>query len=352
MTQSQRSIIEKARSVGSSDLAIELSDEMCAYLVGVIVHDLGYRKAFPEVPVSLPKFFSAAAPEDLRLTGVDFWNLIERLLNAEPDSITYFSCLAAMHKARLKYARILQRQPIPTMDQVGPRGLLQYGQMSPRALAAFILWRKWLYDIDNRAAQETGYLFEPIIAHSIGGVPVSSRKSPVRRRGDESKGRQVDCIRGKRAYEIKIRVTIAASGQGRWQEELDFPNDCCASGYIPVLIVFDPTANPKLTALQKAFMKAQGEVYIGNAAWQHLDEAAGKTMAKFIEEYVRKPMESILAEVIEGRLPEIRLSMDEEKLQVCVAKEEIAVYRSAPSPELETGEDPLPDDIDEEIPGA
>lgn len=209
--------------MGSSDLAIELSDDMCAYLVGVIVHDLGFRKQFPEVPASLPKFFSAAAPEDLRLAGVDFWNLINRLLQREPDAITYFSCLAAMHKARLKYARILQRQPIPTMDQVGPRGLLQYGQMSPRALAGFILWRKWLYDIDNRAAQETGYLFEPIIAHSIGGVPVSSTKSPVRRRGDEKKGRQVDCIRGKRAYEIKISGDDRCIGSGTMARRTGLP---------------------------------------------------------------------------------------------------------------------------------
>ena len=44
-----------------------------------------------------------------------------------------------------------------------PRGLLQYGGMSPKTLAGFLLWRKWIFDIDNRAGQETGYLFEPII---------------------------------------------------------------------------------------------------------------------------------------------------------------------------------------------
>lgn len=345
-------MVEKARSVGSSDLAIALTDEMCAYLVGTIVIDLGLRKKFSEVPAGLPKIFSPAPPDSLRLPGVDFWPLLERLVQAVPDAITYFSCLAAMHKARLKYARILQRQPLPTMDQVGPRGLLQYGQLSPRALAGFLLWRKWLYDIDNRAAQETGYLFEPIIAHSIGGIPVGATKSPVRRHNDTKKGRQVDCIRGKRAYEIKIRVTIAASGQGRWQEELDYPKDCRASGYIPVLVVFDPTDNPKLKALKKAFEAEKGEVYIGVAAWRHLDEAAGDTMAKFIEEYVRQPMEAILAEVAAGELPEIRLSMNAKRLQVWVAKEQMVVYRGTPSADLEADEDPLPDDVDEELPGA
>ena len=37
-------------------------------------------------------------------------------------------------------------------------------------------------------------------------------------------------------------MTIAASGQGRWKEELDFPADCKASGYVPVLVVLDREA--------------------------------------------------------------------------------------------------------------
>ena len=125
-----------------------------------------------------------------------------------PTRTSNFACLAALHKARLKYERILETQPVPTIDQVGPRGLLQFGGMDVRALAGFLLWRKWVFDIDNRAGQETGYLFEPIIAAAVGGVPVSARKSPVRRRNAPSKGRQVDCLREKRAYEIKLRVTI------------------------------------------------------------------------------------------------------------------------------------------------
>ena len=30
---------------------------------------------------------------------MDFWKLLERLVQAVPDAITYFSCLAAMHYA-------------------------------------------------------------------------------------------------------------------------------------------------------------------------------------------------------------------------------------------------------------
>ena len=148
---------------------------VCCYLVAVIVSDLGLDKSFPEFAKSIRPFFGKEPLEDLALPGLDFWKLVERLLKADSNTDTYFSCLAMLHKCRLKYARILERQAIPTMDQVGPRGLLQYGTMSPRALTGFMLWRKWLFDIDNRAGQETGYLFEPIIAHLIGGVPVSAQ---------------------------------------------------------------------------------------------------------------------------------------------------------------------------------
>ena len=77
----------------------------------------------------------------------------------------------------------------------------------------------------NRAGQETGLLFEPIITAAIGGVPASAKRSPIKRRKDDKKGRQVDCLREKRAYEITLRMTVAAAGQGRWGEELDFPKD-------------------------------------------------------------------------------------------------------------------------------
>ncbi len=349
LDQSHRAVIEKARSVGSADLALPLDDGACAYLLTVIVKDLSLQKRVPELSAKVTAFFGSTPPESLTVPGVDFWRLIERLVEVDSNVVTYFSCLAVIHKARLKYARILQTQPLPTMDQVGPRGLLQYGSVSPRALAGLLMWRKWLYDIDNRAAQETGYLFEPIIAHAIGGVPVSAKKSPIRRRADAGKGRQVDCIRQKKAYEIKLRVTIAASGQGRWNEELEFPADCRASGYAPVLIVFDPTSNPKLTQLQKAFLDQKGEVYVGPAAWRHLDEAAGPTMAKFLDRYVRDPMQALLKEVL-PRLPEISLVMEDSSIKITVAGESFTIERRGSYGTTEE-EKILPDDVDETTPG-
>lgn len=346
LTQGEKATIEKAKNGGSSDLAVDLNDGVCAYLLALAVRDL--TLAVDGVPPPALDFFSTD-PEKLRLDGLDFNASVTKAVEKNRDVVTYFACLATLHKARLKYARIVAHQPIPTMDQVGPRGLLQYGTMTPRALTGFLLWRKWMYDIDNRAAQETGYVFEPIIAHCIGGTPEAAGRSPIKRSGDRSKGRQVDCIARKRAYEFKLRVTIAASGQGRWKEELSFPLDCQASGFAPVLVVFDPTTNEKLTELQRAFLAAGGEAHVGDAAWRHLDEQAGATMATFLNKYVRDPLKALLAETPGGDLPAFALSMTESELTVTVGTETVRLPRAAPNdPE---GRDSIPEDVTDDMPG-
>lgn len=349
LTQAQKSLIEKARKAGGGELGVSLDDDACMFLVATIISDLGLAGKFGDVLLSdVPPFFSNIHPSCLVFkTDFNFLDVFERLIRYVPDADTYFSCLSTLQKTRLKYARILESQPIPTMDQVGPRSLLQYGQMSPKALAGFLLWRKWIFDIDNRAGQETGYLFEPIIANAIGGFPASSNRSPVRRTDDKKKGRQVDCIKDMRAYEIKIRVTIAASGQGRWQEELDFPHDCRKSKYIPVLVVLDPTSNPKLRELVAAFERHKGETYVGEHAWAHLEAAAGGTMSVFLDKYVKQPLTEILAAKTD-QLPPMILSMDDAVFSVIVDGEKSSYRRIQGDAIGETEIDNIPDDVDEE----
>ena len=59
--------------------------------------------------------------------------------------------------------------------------------------------------------------------------PVSHCYSPVKRIDDNgnptNEGRQIDCYieESREVYELKLRVTIAASGQGRFSEEMSFP---------------------------------------------------------------------------------------------------------------------------------
>lgn len=348
LTQSQQSLIEKARVLGTGAGGHILTDEVCTYLIAVIASDLGLAAKFPEFPTSIPGFFSTADIERLTLEGFPFEILAERLFGLDRNADTYFACLANLHKRRLKYQRILRSQPIPTIDQVGPRGLLQFGSLSPRALGALLFWRKWLYDTDNRAAQETGYLFEPIIAYAIGGAPVSAKQSPIKREADARKGRQVDCVLKRRAYEFKMRVTIAASGQGRWGEELQFPRDCRLSGFVPVLIVLDPTPNPKLETLTKVFLAEGGEVHTGAKSWEHLDGLAGPTMARFLETYVRVPMDALLAEALDS-LPEISLALQTGTIIVSVGGERLITQRQ-PGGLADDG-DEMPDDAGDALPG-
>jgi len=92
------------------------------------------------------------------------------------------------------------------------------------------------------------------------------------------------------AYEFKLRVTIAASGQGRFGEELSFPREARAAGLAPVLIVLDPTPSPRLDELIAAFRANNGEYYVGTDAWARMESKAGDTMAVFLERYIKPPL--------------------------------------------------------------
>ena len=331
LSQNQKSTLERARALGGGRQGIALTDDQCVGLIAIVVRDLDLDDSFPDLLIETQSFYDTPA-ESLRISSYNLFELFEHLLSLNKDADTYFHCLATLHKSRLKYQRIMSTQPVPTLDQVGPRGLLQYGMLPSPELAALMYWRKWMFDIDNRAGQETGYLFEPIIANAIGGVSVSAGNSPVRRRNRTSQGRQVDCIKDSLAYEIKLRVTIAASGQGRWQEELDFPQDAIGSGFKPILIVLDPTPNPKLTDLSNAFIEAGGGVYAGDDAWTHLEREAGETMGRFLETYVRTPLDELLSSV-PVNLPDITLSMQADSVVFKVGSVEHSVPRENVSDE-------------------
>jgi DNA (cytosine-5)-methyltransferase 1 len=293
-------LITRARTVKP----IKLSDRELARLVSVLLHDLGHDDLIPswvgvpngasyyELPLS---WFTQDAQREFTF-GDFFLSCVERV----QDFRVVFKCICALHGRRRKFDLILRNQPIPTMDQVAPRGLLEHGIVGVPGLTSWLMWRKWVFDVDNRSGQETGYLFEPMLAASLGGESYGSKKSPVYRGGDPSAGgRQVDCIvdaDGEAlAYEFKIRVTIAASGQGRWKEELSFPEDCMASGYKPVLMVMDPTPNDKLDELKMVFIKAGGVIYEGEAVWEHMRQQSGDEIAAFVKKYIREPILDIAA---------------------------------------------------------
>lgn len=82
------------------------------------------------------------------------------------------------------------------------------------------------------------------------------------------------------------------------RSELDFAEDCKHSGFKPVLLVLDPTPSTRLFELTKEFARVNGKAYIGNDAWQYLEEQAEATMARFVENYVRRPIAELDTETL------------------------------------------------------
>ena len=292
-----RKLVSDARTLGP----ISMSDREMARLVSVVLRDLGHDVLVPEWARDIPatdyydislQWFTRDAER-----AFDFGKMFLSCMANVENFRVIFRCITKLHRHRRKFSVILQTQPLPTMEQVARRGLLECGGVPIEALASWLTWRKWIYDIDNRSAQETGYLFEPMLTESLGGRSVSAKSSPVKRADDATKGRQVDCIvevnGQKLAYEFKDRITIAASGQGRFAEELAFPRDCAASGFTPVLLVMDSTPNDKLTAISNAFREAGGKVFLGDQVWSHLTDLSGAEIANFVQKYIKEPVAGI-----------------------------------------------------------
>jgi len=311
--------ISRARLLGQRrSVSIFLEDHELAKLLGVIERDVGpvgWLRNLPDEARPASRYYGMSSSWFTESISVpDFAALYLEATEKIGDLETFFECLCELHKRRRKYDAILTSQAFPTMQQVSPRSLLEFGAVPAPALPSWLFWRKWFYDIDNRSAQETGYLFEPILASALGGTPFGSRTSPIKRESDPSKGRQVDCIVGRDAYEFKLRVTTAASGQGRLPELLDFARDCRASGYTPILLVLDPTPNDRLDDLILEYEKHSGRAYVGDAAWSHLKTEAGGTMGKFIENYVRAPILEI--DAFSRELLDLSVRIDPDSQQV------------------------------------
>lgn len=352
LTTAQEAMYQALLTRSTSKQAVPITEDDIAYLVRRTATDLGVFDQLSTVDGDTPGFFEIIeSPRDR--SGYSSREQFVELAGTLPDADIYVACLGAMLKGRSKYRRILETQPFADMDQVGPRGLLQYGEIGTAELASLLVWRKWIYDIDNRAAQDTGYFIEPILAGAIGGVPAPARSSPVKRVSNPSKGRQVDCIKDKTAYEFKLRITIAASGQGRWSEELDFASDCRQSGYTPVLLVLDPTISTKLTELTAAFEDAGGACFTGQAAWDHLKGQASEVMVRFIEAYVEHPLTDLYAAhaADAGRLPEFTVLDEGAKLRFRIGSVDWAINRQSIDVDLAKHDD-IDVDAGEVIPGT
>ena len=330
MTRQQREFYHNFSRHGSGSASVEISPVEVALLAHI---------AYFDIFASRETWFADWATE---LIDRDFYSITQSEVSALPEisedesyailekaNVTdvsnyvymYLKNLAALYRRRFKFYNILKEQPFPSVEQIGLRCLLEFGNCDDTLLFSWMAWRKLIYDIDNRSAQETGYLFEPIIASCLGGESVSHHDSPVKRIAAngraKNEGRQIDCYvkETREVYELKLRVTIAASGQGRFEEEMSFPYEVKKAGLIPVLIVFDPTPSPLLEKLGNEFRRQGGRVAIGDDAWNELVARAGTEMGKFIVKYIKPPivrMRSVYNELPMG----IQLSATRSEMEI------------------------------------
>ena len=311
-----KNLYTKCRIHGTGEAQVAISDSEIYALIVLAIYDLNW--SFDELGIEqifLPSlnYYEINLDWFENLDNADVVSekiilMLSACFNKDPDFALFIDNLCALHRRRIKFKRILSNQPIPTMEQIGPRILLEYGACDIELLANWMTWRKWIYDIDNRSAQETGYLFEPILASSLGGESIGAKNSPIKRIDENgnptSNGRQVDCLIAdtNTAYELKLRVTIAASGQGRFTEELSFPVECQAAGYTPVLLVLDPTPSNKLTELSEKYIECGGFLFQGEQAWKHMEQQAGNVMSIFIKNYIKPAIK--LIDDLEIQLPQ------------------------------------------------
>lgn len=308
MNQSQKLFYRQFSQHGTGDAKVEISASEVALLLFIAYHDIHGifpSQDFPAISIlAIKGFYQMTFAEISQLPEISKDDCFELLENAGATNVSdniylYLKNLCDLYRRRYKYDKILQTQPFPNADQVAPRSLLEYGKCEDSLLATWLEWRKWFFDIDNRSGQETGYVFEPILASCLGGVSVSHTSSPVKRLNESGhrtkEGRQVDCYieEAREVYELKMRVTIAASGQGRFKEEMSFPHEAKVSGLTPILVVFDETKSALLTKLKAQFKKYGGKCFIGQAAWDMLYDKAGKEMSLFIRKYIYPPVQAM-----------------------------------------------------------
>lgn len=341
MNTSQKEFYRLFSQHGTGDAKVVVSAKEVALMLFIAYHDIHQSfpsDKYPEVSqLSCKEFYQISFAEINQLPDMTEDECFELLESGGATNVSgviylYLKNLCDLYRRRYKYDLILQSQPFPNADQVAPRSLLEYGKCEDSLLSTWLEWRKWIFDIDNRSGQETGYVFEPILASCLGGTSVSHSNSPVKRINERGKrtneGRQVDCYieDAKEVYELKMRVTIAASGQGRFKEELSFPYEAKKSGMTPILVVFDETESALLTKLKAQFKKYGGRCYVGQPAWNMLYEKAGAGMSLFIQKYIYPPIQA-MGKFIDSNPQSIRLENNGGEIVIQSTKHKYRISR-------------------------
>jgi len=80
----------------------------------------------------------------------------------------------------------------------------------------------------------------------------------------------------------------------------------------------------------RAFERENGATYVGDEAWEHLDQAAGDTMSVLLEKHVRHPITEVLASTPTA-LPDITFKMSDTTFILEVGEESVEYGRENPS---------------------
>lgn len=295
-----------AAGSGERTPAVRLHDADLVRLTAALAHDLGLADRIASIPEALAGHGYLSPPAMWPLRPVDPVPILEEAMAAIPDFPAAFRSLCEIEKRRIRVRDILRHHPVPDPDEVASRAVLEYGLLAPSAHGAWMRWRKWLYDIDNRIAQQAGYLLAPVIATALGGRPVGALQSPVRRVDAGFRRRNVDCLSGTTAYDIKARLSDAPSRRARLDDEIAFARDCRFSSLVPVLLVLGPASGERAAELADAYRAHGGEALIGEVAWDHVAARASMTMARVVDLYIRGPMRDIASH---AAMPPLELAM-------------------------------------------
>lgn len=226
----------------------------------------------------------------------DTLKILKYFSETHPDGLKAYALLIEIYKRRLRFAHILSEAHAPSPVDLVHRSLIEFGN-DPKQISDLLRMRKMVYDIDNRSAQESAYLYMTIMASVLGGQTVTSRNSPILKNGSNHERRSVDCIAGRRAYDFKARMTEAPSRRARFEDEMSFARDCFTSGYVPVLLVLNQLPGQRPMEMIEVFERYEGEIYIGEHAWEHVRDVAGPVLSKFLDKFVHPRTHAIAQEV-------------------------------------------------------
>jgi hypothetical protein len=126
-----KNLFARCKIHGSGDSQVIISDSEVYSLICMAIDDLGWSFQELEVtPIDLPSrnYYQIALSwfDRINIPNLNANRILSALdlcIKKDNDFSLYIENLSALHRRRAKYQRILSQQPLPSMDQIGPRVL-------------------------------------------------------------------------------------------------------------------------------------------------------------------------------------------------------------------------------------